>query len=371
VTAPILVTGATGFVGREVVRRLLAAGRSVIALVRDRDGEAAEDRLSRAVGPPARENRLRVARGDLAAAGLGLADSERRRLRAAVETVIHCAGDPTFAPADPVAFAAGHVEGPLALLEALPAGRLRRWAHVSTAFVCGRRSGVVRESEGDVGQEFHNEYERVKLRAESAVRAATSGLGVDLRVVRPSIVVGPAPGTAGGGPSNAFFDFIRMAAALARLPGGDRLPLRIQGRPHARFNLVPLPYVTAAIVALAEHPAAGSGTFHVVVRDAPTQAAILTMITRRLGLAGLTVIDALDEPLEAPSSLERLVARMLERYHAYLRLDVEFDDRDARRLLDACGIAAPRLSGDVVGGLIDQALATATPRGAVPAAAPA
>jgi hypothetical protein len=114
-----------------------------------------------------------------------------------------------------------------------------------------------------------------------------------------------------------------------------------------------------------------SGTFHVVVRDAPTQAAILTMITRRLGLAGLTVIDALAEPLEAPSSLERLVARMLERYHAYLRLDVEFDDRDARRVLDACGVAAPRLSGDVVSRLIDQALATATPRGAVPAAAPA
>ena len=73
------------------------------------------------------------------------------------------------------------------------------------------------EDEGDVGQDFHNPYERVKLDAETSMRAAGDRFGIDVRIFRPSAVVGPAPETAGGQPSNLFFIFIRMMEALARL----------------------------------------------------------------------------------------------------------------------------------------------------------
>src|SRR5207244_12476056 len=159
---------------------------------------------------------------------------------------------PRFRPPAMACYAAGHVHGPLRLLEGLAGGRLARWAHLSTAFVCGQRSGTILEREDDTGQAFHNAYERVKLEAERVIQTASAGWGVDVRVFRPSIVVGAAPATAGGNPSNLFFDFICMLASLAGLPCGARLRLPVAAAPHARFNIVPLDHVATALVPPAE-----------------------------------------------------------------------------------------------------------------------
>ena len=70
----------------------------------------------------------------------------RRRLRDEVATVINCAGETVFFPEYPDRFRAGHVEGPLGLLEWLAEGRLTTWAQVSTAYVCGRRTDKSRIS---------------------------------------------------------------------------------------------------------------------------------------------------------------------------------------------------------------------------------
>ena len=254
----ILVTGGTGFIGRAVVARLVAAGRDVAVLARRRDARDARARVAAALGDEAAG--VRVVEGELAADGAGLAPGERRWLRGRVETVVHCAGDTSFAPRLSAPYVGAHVDGPVALLRALAGGRLARWVHMSTAYVCGTRQGTIHEDEGDRGQTFHNAYERVKLQAEGAVRAAGAAVGIDVRVLRPSVVVGAAPATAGGTPSNLFFAFIRLLAALARWRAD--VPLRLEGAPHARFNIVPLDYVTAATVALAGCPEGAAGTFH-------------------------------------------------------------------------------------------------------------
>lgn len=261
-------------------------------------------------------------------------------------------------------FRVGHIDGPLDLLHGLAGDRLHRWAQLSTAYVCGRRSGTVREDEGDVGQEFHNPYERVKLEAEAAVRREGARLGVDVRVFRPSVVVGEAPATPGGSPANLFFEFIRLVAALAELTDGAALPFRISAAPRARFNIVPVEYVAAAAVALAEHAEGAGETFHLVVSQAPTQAAVLDMIAGRFGLSGFSLVDSREGPLVDLSPLERLVGRMLSVYREYLEQDVRFDDTNCRRLLDRRGVPPAVLSPEVLHRLIDQALLTPTTRGA-------
>jgi nucleoside-diphosphate-sugar epimerase len=350
----ILVTGATGFIGREVVGRLRGAGRPLAVLARARDGVDVRARVAAAVGDAALEG-AEVVEGDLARPE-DVDPTALRRLRARVETVIHCAGDTSFTPEAHGPFLAAHVDGPVALLRGLAGGRLARWAQVSTAFVCGERTGVIRETETDVGQRFHNVYERAKLDAELKVRAVGRAAGVDVRVLRPSIVVGAAPTTAGGHPSNLFFAFIRLLAALARWPGGAEARLRVVAAPAAGFNIVPVDYVAAATTVLAEHPDASDGTFHLVVAPAPSQAAMLAMLVDRLGLRGVTLLDAAAQPLTDPSPLERRVARMLEAYRAYLTQDVRFDDTGARHVLQRCGIARPVLGPSEVHRLIDLAL---------------
>ena len=350
----ILLTGATGFIGGAIARRLRAAGRPLAVLARGRDGAGAPARVAAALGDAAAG--VEVVEGELGAEGAAVAPSALRRLRERVETVIHCAGDTSFQPELVAPYVAAHVEGPETLLRALAGGRLSRWAHVSTAYVCGARAGTVHEHEGHVGQAFHNTYERAKLDGERAVRAAGAAAGIDVRVLRPSIVVGAAPPTAGGNPSNIFFAFIRLAAALAQWPGAAGARLRVAGAPAAPFNLVPLEYVVEATLALAEHPDAAGGTFHLVVRDAPCQAAMRDILAARLGLAGLTLLDAAGEPLVDPSPLERQVARMIDPYRDYFLQDVRFDDAAAAAVLARAGVARPTLGAADVARLVDVAL---------------
>src|SRR5262249_21424823 len=212
----ILVTGGTGFIGREVIRNLLDAGRSVTVLARRGNGRSAFERVSAALGGVPSDSDFNVVEGDLAMRDCGLSQSAWRWLRAVVDTVVHCAGDSRFEPEVRATYVAGHIAGPVRLLEGLATGRLVRWAHVSTAFVCGRRAGTILEHEADLGQTFNNVYERVKLDAELAVRTAGVRCGVDVRVFRPSIVVGTAPATAGGRPSNPLFPFLRPPPAPPR-----------------------------------------------------------------------------------------------------------------------------------------------------------
>ena len=345
----ILVTGATGFIGRAIVRRLLADGRRVIAVARPRDGQSARARMDADV---ARGGRLAVVEHDFGRQALSATDVAW--LRATVETVIHAAGDTQFYPADVDEFRAGHVHGPVALLAALAGGRLRRFAHVSTAFVCGDREGRVLETDGDVGQRFHNVYERVKLDAEAALTRQAAHTEVDLVVLRPSIVVGDAPVTAGGGPSNLFFDAVRLLAAAAALGGVDGL--RIPGAPDAPFNIVPIEYVVDAALALATDRSAGGGAYHLVTSEPPTQSETLAWIADAIGLRGARMAFA-EELQQDASAMERQVMRMIGGYREYLAQDVRFDDRCARRVLDRAGVPAVTLDAVAVVTLVRGAIA--------------
>jgi len=230
---------------------------------------------------------------------------------------------------------------------------------MSTAFACGRRDGHVLEDEDDVGQRFHNPYERAKLDAEMALKRAAVASGIDVRVLRPSIVVGEAPATAGGVPSNLFFAVVRLLARVAALGTGASRALRLPGAPAAPFNAVPVEYVVDAAVALAEGPEAAHGTFHVVTSESPTQEAVLAMISQALGLEGARIVEA-QQMADDASPFEGRLARMLGPYAEYLAQDVRFDDRRARSVLDAAGVPRATLDVDAVQRLVGLALAGET-----------
>ena len=367
-TGAALVTGVTGFLGREVARRLMATGHPITALARTRDGVRAADRVAAALGVAHTDARLDVVEGDFILPRCGVAPPEWRRLCGTVETVVHCAGDTTFTPHRLEPYETAHVDGPRRLLAGLASGRLRRWVHVSTAYVCGRRTGVVLESEGDVGQSFHNVYERVKLAAEAAVRSTGARTGVDVRVARPGIVIGVAPPTAGGTPASLLFEFIRMAAALAPLSRERQIVMRIEAAPAAPCNFVPLDYVAAAIAYLAQAPGIDGATLHLVAPGTPTQAAVLEMIAGRLGVRGLSLVQRLHDP----GPLERRLSRALAAYRPYLTRHVCFDDTHARRCLSADIASRAPLSARTLHALIDLALTTGarTPEPWPPVATP-
>jgi electron transfer flavoprotein beta subunit len=80
------------------------------------------------------------------------------------------------------------------------------------------------------------------------------------------------------------------------------------------------------------------------------------MLAERLGLVGLTLLDAATETLTDASPLERQVARMIEPYRDYFLQDVRFDDSAAAAVLARAGVARPTLGPTDVARLVDLAL---------------
>ena len=247
---PILLTGATGFVGMAVLARLLAAGHEVHCLVRAADDAEADSRLRAVLAP--RAGALDAAApsrspGDLTAPRLGLGD-RHDELAARVGTVIHSAASVAFdLPLEEAR--AINVEGTRRVLDfagAVPG--LQRVTYVSTAYVAGDRRGTAYEDDRETGA-FRNSYERSKHEAEALVRSST----LPWTIARPSIVVGES--TTGWTASfNVLYGPLRAfdAGAYPLLPARRRSPV----------DVVPVDYVADAVAALAHHPEAAGGTFH-------------------------------------------------------------------------------------------------------------
>ncbi len=268
----ILLTGGTGFVGMELIARLLERepGPDVVLAVRG-EGQAGADARLREVlrrlydAPPAAARRLRAVPADLTAPELGLSDADRRDLAACVTHVVHCAATISFTQSLAEARET-NVEGTRRVLElarALP--RLQRVVHVSTAFVAGRTEGHFHETDLDVGQRFRNTYERTKAEAEHVV----AGSGLPAVVVRPSIVVGESD----SGWTTAFNVVYWPLQAFARGLLGE-----VSADPDGVVDLVPVDRVADLLLAATFDPGA-AGTLHAVagehalrVRDLAAQA---------------------------------------------------------------------------------------------------
>jgi long-chain acyl-CoA synthetase len=197
VSETVLLTGATGFLGMEVLARLIERDDvEVICLVRAPSAQAAKARIDRLYAqlydePPPGVARVSVVAGDVSVDGLGLSDSDRDELLARVSAIVHCAASISFDLPIETAHETNTV-GPVRMLELArelaDRGGLRRHVHVSTAYVAGRHHGHFSESDLDVGQGFRNTYEQSKFAGEQAIAKAAGDL--PLVVARPSIVVG-------------------------------------------------------------------------------------------------------------------------------------------------------------------------------------
>ena len=307
----MLLTGATGFVGREVLSRFLERdGRHVFALVRAEDDDHAAGRL------PGHE-RLTAVAGDIEQTNLGLARGSSERLRREVTTVLHCAASVSFdMPLDESRSV--NVEGTRRVLDfARSCGRLERFSYVSTAYVAGEPGGLFREDELSVGQRFRNAYERSKFEAELALRSEGSDL--PLQILRPSIVVGDS----GTGRTSSFNVLYGPLKAFAR----GKIPA-IPARRDAPVDVVPVDYVADRVHQLAT--SGPDGTFHLVAgRNATTVGRLLEMSAEQLGRA---------EPAVLPPRLYRRWVhpwlrrkyrglRKMEVYFPYFAMRVRFDDR--------------------------------------------
>ena len=315
----VLLTGATGFVGQELLARLLQRDdRRVHALVRAEDDRGAAARV------PEHE-RLSAWAADIERPGLGLSARDVDALSERVSTVIHCAAS--------VSFSLGldesrrvNVEGTgrmADLAERCAArGGLERFSYVSTAYVAGAHRGAFEEDSLDVGQDFRNPYEQSKFEAERLLRERAAGL--PLQVLRPSIVVGDSR-TGWTSSFNVLYPPLHAFArgAIPALPARRRSPV----------DVVPVDYVADSVERLAR--CGPDGTFHLVAgRNATTVGRLMELAARRFDRSAPPVFPPrLYRRVVHPMLLPRLgrarreALKRMEVYFPYFSMRVRFADR--------------------------------------------
>ncbi|MFD5747398.1 SDR family oxidoreductase [Streptomyces sp. NPDC127033] len=338
----VALTGATGFLGLRLLRRLLTRHRSVTVLAHAGSGNALHriTRFFELTGAPVEftaelAGRLRVVETELERPRLGLPGRAFRELADGLGAIWHSAGSINL-EGDLPELRRTNVEGTRHVLELAAAGRGRPVVHhVSTAFVAGgRREGVAYEDELDDAYGFENAYERSKYEAEKLIHAWSREHARPVVVLRPSILVTDLPPHPEL-PSHPLQVVERIMRDARRTAGGGgperdgRPHVRLRGHPHGRLNLLQVDHAAELMVRLADRtPSGGVDTYHVVHdRDVPVP--LLVALLERLVPVSVELVGT--EP-DDPSALESLLD-FYPGLAVYLTHRRRFDDTRVRALL--------------------------------------
>src|SRR5947209_7103725 len=251
------VTGATGFIGRRLVERLLDKRQGkVYVLVRESSLERLEDLIARwgvAVGDSAAK-RVEPVIGDLRRPLLGVEQERVSELRGKIKDFFHLAAvyDMTAPTELNTAVNVGGTTHAVELARALDAERLH---HVSSIAIAGTYRGVFEESMFDEGQKLPSPYHRTKFEAERIVREQPY---VPWRVYRPAIVVGDSHTGEMDKVDGPYYFFKAIQRMRQLLP--EWTPL--VGPDLGYTNVVPVDWLVAALEHIAHEPGLDGRAFH-------------------------------------------------------------------------------------------------------------
>lgn len=288
----VAITGATGFVGREVLAELTAQGYEAVPIVRS---------------PAGLENEIVVA--DLAAAGI-----PPERLRG-VECLIHLAARTHMmdkeGPSADAAYYRGNVLSTRMVLDAAIAAGIRRIVFMSSIKVVGDHSEPGERLNAASAPRPGDAYGRSKLEAENELRQRCSAAGIEWVIIRPPLVYG----------AGVKANFERMIALVAK-----RIPLPLASVRNRR-SMVHVANLASATVRACV--ARGAANRVLVLAD-------MTLSTPDLLRAVARASDTTAHLFPVSPAVLRLVGRLSGKSNIVDRLigSLELDSEESFRALD-------------------------------------
>jgi len=320
----ILVTGASGLIGREMCGILADRGHSVIALLHHSHTLRRNDGAAIPTMPfdgTSRTGFVAVLHGDVTAEHFGLTPPMASALMAGVDVIIHCAAVTAFNLPQPT-YDRVNVGGTSQVLAfAAHAGRGVRVLHVSTAYVCGEAAGIISEAP-TAAVRFNNGYEASKAAAEALVLTAHRR---DQAVViaRPSIVAGHWE-TGAIGAFGSIYQLFRLITDWRTGP--------LSTSSHASLNLAPVDHVTGALTDIAERMGQADGQIFHLAASNPVPLTTVETLAREFAASRPYPPDR----LRMSPRQQSLHATVAATYASYLRPSPRFTTSNLAALSGRC-----------------------------------
>lgn len=330
----VLLTGATGLLGRYLMKDLAMRGIKLAVLVRPSRRHDPKTRVEAAMRVWDEQFNTRLPRpvvlaGDINTPDLGLSNHEIKWVAEHCDSMLHNAASLSFVStgrdSEPWR---SNVGGTEIVLDFCRQAGIDTFHHVSTAYVAGLRDGRVLETELNVGQAFANPYEESKVEAEEMVRAAE--FIRDLTVFRPAIIVGDSQSGLTFTYHN-FYVMVQLCYTLCMSMGqtdftrkinSSAVSINVDG--HERKNLVPVDWVSEVMATIITDPALHGQTYHLTPRVPVTTRLIRDVLEEVMDMYGLGFSGAGERQVDAHEA-EELFFKHMEVYHSYWKDDPEFD----------------------------------------------
>ena len=345
--ANYFVTGATGFIGRFLVERLLKREGTIYVLVREGSRGKLEELIS---GWEAEDGRIVPVIGDVGQDLLAVSDADRKTL-AGVDHFFHLAAVYDMEASDEHNHLTnvGGTRKAVALANEIGA---KRFHQVSSIAVAGRYRGLFLENMFDEGQEFKDPYSRTKFESEFVVRGDCK---VPWRVYRPGIVVGSSQTGEMDKIDGPYYFFKVIQKLRSALPPWAP----VVGLEGGKINIVPVDYVAAAMDHIAHEDDLDGKTFHLTDPEPNSAGHVINSFARaahapefalRIDRQMTNVIpkQARRMVLQLPP-VRRISDEVLADFGiprstlSYIDYPTDYDCRDAQAVLEGSGIALPAL----------------------------
>ena len=328
----ILLTGATGLLGRYLIRDLIQQGYSLAVLVRSSRTASATERIDEvmkhwepSVGVlPA----PKVLEGNITQPNLGLSDEDLRWAATNCSSVIHSAASLKFQPAGDEPWNS-NLNGTRNVVEFCENNHIGSLFYISTAYVCGKIDGIAYETVVSGDTEARNVYEASKRQAEQLV--LNSDLLSPPTILRPSIIVGDSKT---GYTSTFHGPYLPLRLSMSMLaPAAEATGVRIA--PDAmrifkmmgleggeRKNLIPVDWVSRGITRVINTPELHGQIYHLTTEH-PMSVLELTRTT----VAFLDEMYGFEDTdvVEFDAQMEQFFTAQMGVYREYWADDPEFD----------------------------------------------
>jgi NAD(P)-dependent dehydrogenase (short-subunit alcohol dehydrogenase family) len=245
------VTGGTGFLGQNLIERLLKRKGKIYVLVRSGSRDKLE-KLKQKWGNDAK--RIIAVAGDIGKKNLGITPAKRKELTGNINHFFHLAAIYDL-KADAASQELANISGTTNAVAFAEAIQAKRFHHVSSIAAAGLYPGTFREDMFDEALGLDNAYFRTKHDSEGIVRHKCD---IPWRIYRPGIVVGDSR-TGEIDKIDGPYYFFKLIQKMRRMMPPWMPAIGLEG---GRLNIVPVDFVVDAMDHIAHKSGEDGKCFH-------------------------------------------------------------------------------------------------------------